>query len=123
VAKPVPNRFAGVFRAAGRAVPPVPPDDGLLDRFRRDRDGQAFAAFVRRHGPAVLAACRRVLSDPADTDDAFQAAFLVLLRKVVTIDSETVGRVPATASTNAVRSIRNRVSFRASIRPVWPAIG
>jgi RNA polymerase sigma factor (sigma-70 family) len=69
----------------------MPPDAELLDRFRRDRDDEAFAALVRRHGPAVLAACRQVLSDPADVDDAFQAAFLVLLRRVATIDAATVG--------------------------------
>jgi len=55
-------------------------DSKLLATFRRDRDPAAFEAVVRRHGPRVLAACRKVLADPADVDDAFQATFLVLMR-------------------------------------------
>src|SRR5947209_7339696 len=55
-------------------------DSELLQRYRRGRDEAAFAALVRRHGPTVLAACRRLL-DPADADDAFQASFLVLVRE------------------------------------------
>jgi RNA polymerase sigma factor (sigma-70 family) len=50
---------------------------GYLDR----GDELAFAALVRRHGPRVRAACRQVLSDEADVDDAFQTTFLVLLDK------------------------------------------
>ena len=41
---------------------------------------------MRRHERGVLSACRRVLSDPADIDDAFQATFLVLLKKSHSID-------------------------------------
>src|SRR5437763_10997075 len=54
-------------------------DAELLGRFRATRDPAAFEALVHRHGPLVLAACRQVLADDADVDDAFQATFLVLL--------------------------------------------
>jgi len=58
-----------------------PTDRQLLDRFVRARDEAAFAAIVQRHGPMVLAVCRRVLTNPEDADDAFQATFLVLVHK------------------------------------------
>ncbi|AMV38070.1 RNA polymerase sigma factor [Planctomyces sp. SH-PL62] len=53
----------------------------LLHRYLAERDEAAFEAIVDRHGPPVLALCRRYLRDPADVEDAFQATFLVLVRK------------------------------------------
>jgi RNA polymerase sigma factor (sigma-70 family) len=57
----------------------------LLDRFVRARDESAFEALVARHGPMVLGVCRQLLRDPNDVDDAFQATFLVLVRKAATL--------------------------------------
>jgi len=59
-------------------------DGQLLERFATDRGEAAelaFAALVERHGPMVLRACRGVLGDPDDAEDAFQATFVVLVRK------------------------------------------
>jgi RNA polymerase sigma factor (sigma-70 family) len=74
----VANRIAAAVRKLKRVDPGVT-DQALLDRHAAG-DGEAFAALVHRHGKVVLAACRHVLADPADIDDAFQATFVVLLK-------------------------------------------
>jgi RNA polymerase sigma factor (sigma-70 family) len=60
-------------------------DNELLKRFLANRDENAFEALVRRHGPMVLALCRRILRDSQDAEDAFQAAFLVFVRRAASI--------------------------------------
>ncbi len=56
-------------------------DKLLLERFCRERNEEAFAALVRRHGPMVFGVCQRILHNLHDAEDAFQATFLVLVRK------------------------------------------
>ena len=53
----------------------------LLERYLECRDEVAFEALVTRHGPMVLGVCRRMLADRTDVEDAFQATFMVLVRR------------------------------------------
>ncbi len=60
-------------------------DSQLLDRFLARRDAAAFEALIIRHGPMVMSVCRGILRDPNDAEDAFQATFLLLVRKAGSI--------------------------------------
>jgi RNA polymerase sigma factor (sigma-70 family) len=60
-------------------------DEQLLSAYVLSRSEEAFAALVCRHGPMVYGLCRRLLRGEADAEDAFQATFLVLVRKAVAI--------------------------------------
>ena len=60
-------------------------DGELLERFaaRRGESAElAFAALLERHGPMVFRVCKKILGDGHDALDAFQATFLVLVRRV-----------------------------------------
>jgi RNA polymerase sigma factor (sigma-70 family) len=79
-------------RAASRQDVAGLGDSDLLGRYLAGRDEAAFEALVRRHGTMVLAVCHRVLKNCHDAEDAFQATFLVLVRKAASIvKRETVG--------------------------------
>ena len=59
--------------------PSVNTDGQLLERYVLANAHEAFGELVRRHGPMVLATCRRICAD--DADDATQTVFVVLIRK------------------------------------------
>ncbi|WP_165234385.1 sigma-70 family RNA polymerase sigma factor [Aquisphaera insulae] len=72
---------AAMGRLLSRGVLTGLGDDALLERFLADRDEEAFAAIVARHGPMVMRVCRGVVRNASDAEDAFQASFLILVKK------------------------------------------
>jgi RNA polymerase sigma factor (sigma-70 family) len=107
-------------------------DGQLLERFAA-RGGEAaesaFAALLERHGPMVLRVCRRVLADPHEAEDAFQATFLVLVRKAGAIrDRDSVapwlhGVALRVASHARAAAIRRRDRERRAAAMATPPAG
>jgi RNA polymerase sigma factor (sigma-70 family) len=62
-------------------------DQQLLEDYLSRQDEAPLATIVQRHGPMVWGVCRRVLPNYHDAEDAFQATFLVLVRKAASIAS------------------------------------
>jgi RNA polymerase sigma factor (sigma-70 family) len=77
--------LAHLRRWAGEQETQQMQDQHLLQRFASQRDEAAFAALMERHGPMVLHVCRRMLVDPNAAADAFQATFVLLVRKAGSI--------------------------------------
>src|SRR5262249_60694659 len=81
-------------------------DAELLERFIAHRDEGAFELLLRRHGPMVLGVCRRVLGNAADAEDAFQATFVVLVRKATSI-------IPRSRVGNWLHGVAHKTALKA----------
>jgi RNA polymerase sigma factor (sigma-70 family) len=93
-------RGAGLLGAAGAG------DAEMLERFVAHGDERAFEALVRRHGPMVLGVCRRVLRNEADAEDAFQATFVILVRKAHSV-------VPRSGVGNWLYGVAHKTALKA----------
>lgn len=78
----------------------------LWERYVQERDEAAFETLVHRHGPMVLGVCRRILRNEQDAEDAFQATFLVLVRRAASLQS------PSTIA-NWLHGVAYRTSLQA----------
>ncbi len=107
-------------------------DRQLLERFLSHRDESAFAALVRRYGPMVFGVSLRVLGDVQEAEDAFQATFLVLVRRAGSIGRpELLGnwlygvanRIARKARAQAARRMRRpgRPVLTAAVDPITEA--
>lgn len=105
-----------IMRLRRTARPRRASDGAALTRFAQNHDSEAFAQLVERFGPMVQGVCKRVLGDTPDADDAYQATFVVLVRKARTVrPPEAVGSwLFAVAHRTAVyaRTVMNRRSVK-----------
>jgi RNA polymerase sigma factor (sigma-70 family) len=83
-------------------------DEELLQRFVAGRDQAAFELLLWRHGPMVLGVCRRLLPDPHDAEDAFQATWLTFVKKAGSV-------VHGGAVGSWLYQVAHRVALRARI--------
>ncbi len=91
-------------------------DRELLECFQTDSGplGQeAFRILVERHGPMVLGLCRSLVRDQHEAEDAFQATFLVLVRKAASIQrKDTLGPWLYGVAAKVARRARGRLELR-----------
>src|SRR6266545_3445879 len=81
-----PNHFLrGLTRGMAAETMRDQSDRELVERFLARQDEAVFEVLVRRHGPMVYRVCWRVLHHSQDSEDAFQAAFLILAQKLRTL--------------------------------------
>jgi RNA polymerase sigma factor (sigma-70 family) len=88
-------------------------DADLLKRFAGSCDNYAFSALVQRHGQMVFNVCRGILGRSDDAEDAFQATFIVLLKKAPSLEAQSCIRnwlfgVASRVAAKAKTTIRRR---------------
>jgi RNA polymerase sigma factor (sigma-70 family) len=96
-------------------------DRELLERYVDDADEAAFELLVKRYGAMVLSVCRRVLGNVQDAEDAFQATFLVLVRRARSIARPNLlGNWLYGVALRTARKARARRTRRAEQQPPTP---
>jgi RNA polymerase sigma factor (sigma-70 family) len=103
-------------------------DRELLDRFLTQHDEQAFETLVRRHDHLVRSAIGKVMGNTPGAEDAYQAAFLVLVRRSRAVQWRTglgpwlygvAHRVAVKARTHSARVARLESAARPG-QPILP---
>jgi RNA polymerase sigma factor (sigma-70 family) len=100
-------------------------DAQLMTQFLASQEGSeaAFRVLIHRHGPMVLGVCRRILGDEHAAEDAFQATFLVLVKKAGTLRDRDLltnwlyGVALRVASKERARGARRRRIEREAAEP------
>ncbi len=98
-------------------------DADLLESYVAHRDDVAFETLVHRHGPMVFGVCCRVLGNRHDAADAFQATFLVLVRKAASLHKpHLLGNwlfgVANRTALRARNNLRRRKARQAQVEPM-----
>src|SRR6266446_3574000 len=111
--RPIDVLVRHIRRMVGEITDADHSDRVLLARFIAQGDHAAFTALVQRHGPMVRGVCQRLLGSSADVDDAFQATFLLLVRKAATIrKADSVASWLYGVAYRVARGMRNGVARR-----------
>lgn len=97
----------------------------LLDRYLATGDQSAFEGLVTRLGPMVFGVCQRMLNNPNDVEDAFQATFLILVRKAGSLQNRDLlgAWLYGVAHRVAVRARRNTIVHRTRERTSSAEVG
>jgi RNA polymerase sigma factor (sigma-70 family) len=105
-----PSQISEVMQHLRRTVLPCEgaglSDSQLLADYLNHQDEAAMATLVHRHGPMIWGVCRRVLRNLHDAEDAFQATFLVFVRKAASI-------VPRTMVANWLYGVAQHTALKA----------
>lgn len=88
------------------------PDRELLERYTSQRDSAAVELLIWRYGSMVLATCRRMLGNGPDAEDAFQATFLVLVRKAHAVRGQSVAAWLHRVACNTCLRLRKRQALQ-----------
>ena len=111
--QPMQTLVRHIRRMAGDEQDSEQSDRVLLAKFIAQRDENAFAALVQKHGPMVRGVCQRLLGQSPDVDDAFQATFLILVRKASAIrKADSLASWLYGVAYRIARGLRNRIARR-----------
>lgn len=90
----------------------IPMGQEILDKFKRDRDSNAYAELMATYRPLVRSVCQRYLRNAHDADDAMQETFLKLVHHADAIDGSIVAWLTRAAYSSSIDIIRRQIGGR-----------